>query len=408
MSIAVILLLAVAALNWLRFRDPLYPAFIQALEWLLILAIFSLVQDHFDPLHGRTLVVIVLGVVLFGLGCYVMTFAHQPVRAPNPLSRLPAPGPARVLVVATAMALPLVVYKAYVLAFGGPTELPLLNLRYAMTQDAEGSGGYGLLNYVFPLAFFSAALQVMLWRANSRQGKGMLLLAVFLACVYGVLSTGRGILVGLLITLVLIPIVLRQVRLLRAASLLLAISLLLFVALGMLMGKIGVFGTDFTENMAALGETFEIYLLASIPALDHLLQQGSPYDAGLHTFRSLFAALHAIGFDVPVLPLVQEFVEVPLPTNVYTLYQPYFLDFGVLALPLVQFVLGLFYGLVYRGATRAHPHPAPVYLYALMFWPLAGQFGSDPYFSLASQWAQYLVLCGLFMVWWSRPAPAAR
>lgn len=408
MSIAVLILLAVAVLNWLRFRDPLYPAFIQSVEWLVLTGIFWLVQSHFDALHVRTLLVIVAGVILFGLGCYVTTFAHQPVKVPNPLSRLPASGPARLLVVATTMALPLVVYRAYMLAFGGPTELPLLNLRYAMTQDAEGSGGYGLLNYVFPLAFFSAALQVMLWRAHPGQGKGMLLLAVFLACVYGVLSTGRGILVGLLITLVLIPIVLRQVRLLRAAFYLFTISLLLFVVLGMLMGKIGVFGTDFTENMAALGETFEIYLLSSIPALDQLLRQGSPLDGGLHTFRSLFAALHAIGFEVPVRPLVQEFVEVPVPTNVYTLYQPYFLDFGVLALPLVQFVLGLFHGLVYRGATRAYPHPAPVYLYALMFWPLAGQFGSDPYFSLASQWIQYLALCGLFLVWWTRPAPAGR
>lgn len=409
MSIALIFLFVAVVLNWLRYRDPLYPAFIQSVEWLAIMGVFWGVQDHFDPLHASTLVVIVLGVILFGFGCHVATFAHQPFRTSNPVSRVPALEPARFLVVVTVMALPFVVYKAYVLALNGPTELPLLNLRYAMTQDAEESGGYGMFNYVFPLAFFSAALQVMLWRMGALRGKNaMLMVAVSLACIYGVLSTGRGILVGLLMTLGMIPIVLRQVRLLQAAFYLFVISLLLFVVLGMLMGKGGDFAADFAENMANLGETFEIYLLASIPALDHLLQQGSPLDAGLNTFRTLFATLHAIGFEVPVRPLVKEFIEVPVPTNVYTLYQPYFLDFGVLALPLVQFVLGLIYGAVYRGATRPRPHPAPVYLYALLFWPLAGQFGSDPYFSLASQWVQYLVLCGIFMVWWSKSTPAVR
>lgn len=409
MSITVILLFIAAMLNWLRYRDPLYPAFIQSVEWLAIMGIFWLVQDHFDPLHATTLVVIVLGVILFGLGCYVATFAHQPFKTHNLVSRLPASGPARVLVFVTAIALPFVIYKAYVLVLNGPTDLPLLNLRHAMTQDAAESGGYGMLNYWFPLAFFSAALQVILWRTGSSRGKSALLVvAICLACVYGVLSTGRGILVGMLMTLALIPIVLRQVQLLRAASYLFAISLFLFVVLGMLMGKGGYFGADLAENMATLGEAFEIYLLASIPALDHLLLQGSPFDVGLNTFRTLFATLHAIGFEVPVRPLVQEFVEVPVPTNVYTLYQPYFLDFGLLALPLVQFLLGLVHGAAYRGATRPHPHPAPVYLYALLFWPLAGQFGSDPYFSLASQWIQYLVLCGIFLVWWSKPTPASQ
>lgn len=405
MAISVLLLSAAVLLNWLRYRDPLYPAFAQSAVWMTILWIFWLFQDDFDPLHVGTLVVIVFGVVMFGLGSLVTTYGYQPSRRVGQLSRLPSPVAARVLVMVTGAALPFILFRAYQMAMDGPTELIFLNLRYAMTQEDKNIG-YGLLTYIFPLAFFSAALQVMLWRAGKNTSRTLLAGAILLAFAYGVLSTGRGILIGVFVTLAMIPIVLRQIGIWKSAAYLFAVSLIFFVVLGWLMGKGGNFGLEAEELFLALGETFSIYLLSSISAFDHLLQQVSPLEGGLNSFRTLFALLHAMGFDVTVRPLVQDFVEVPYSTNVYTLYQPYFQDFGILSLPLMQFVFGLLHGAIYRAATDSRPHPAAVYLYALSFWPLLGQFGSDAYLSLLSQWIQYLTLCGLFMVWWAKPLQA--
>jgi len=86
---------------------------------------------------------------------------------------------------------------------------------------------------------------------------------------------------------------------------------------------------------------------------------------------------------------VQPWVDVPMPTNVYTVYQPYIKDFGLVGGSLVLFVLGFLHALLYRRATVRNPHTTYVFLFALSLFPLVMQAFQDMYFSLLSLWIQY-------------------
>lgn len=409
MAITLLILAFVSILNWWRYRDVFYPAFAQSAVWLVLLVLLWVFRADFDPVHGATLAVVASGVVAFSLGCLVFTFGHRPCFRPAPAFRVPASGAALALLAVTGLSLPVVLFMAYQMATSGPTDLPFLNLRFAVAKVEEEAPGsvYGLFIYVFQLAYFSAALQVMLW-VNGRQTRRVwVLAAILIALAYGVLSTGRSILIGMMMTLIMIPMVQRSLSVRKTLGGFVLLSGGLFIGLGWLMGKGGHLGLDASELLEILGDTFRIYLLSSVPALDHALQQASPLEMGENSFRSVFALLHAIGFDVGVRPLVQDFIDVPYSTNIYTLYLPYYKDFGWMALPLVQFVFGVAYGALYRAVSGDRTNLAAVFLFAYAFWPLLGQFGGDPYFSLLSQWVQVLALCLVFLVWLTRPVRSA-
>lgn len=404
MLILIMLLWLMAGLGWLRFRDPLYPAVVQAVEWAVLFTLLWLLRDDFTPLHDLTLWVAGAGVVAFGMGAYVATFGHQPFRQANQVSHVPAGFPAGLLTLLVLAALLPVISRAVTMAAEGPfEEVPLANLRYALTME-EAGGGYGGWAYIFTLAYFAAALQLLSAFAVGSTRFGRLAWpAIVAAFFYGLLSSGRGTLLWLIVTLVMVPVVLRRVKVVGATLVFVLVALLIFASLGLMTGRGGQMGMDFQENVRSMALSLEVYLLSSLPALDQMLILGSPHEGGLNSLRGLFGALSGIGFEVPVRPLVQEYVEVPYLTNVYTLYQPYFLDFGVLALPCIQFVLGYGHGWLYRKATRPSPHPAHVFFFAVTFFPLLGQFWGDHYLSMISLWGQYLLWSALFLHAWARP-----
>lgn len=408
MLILVATLWLLAWINWLRYRDPLYPAFVHAVVWALALSFLALLREDFLPVGSMTLTIIGAGAAAFSAGVFVATHRHLPFRHKNTCQTAPGKLPAMLLLGLVLLVLPLMLYKAYTLASDGPFDLPLANLRHALSDGKEETGGYGPIFYFIIIAFFAAAVQVIRFLGpHPGNTRATLWLAILVAISYGILSSGRGVLLWAVFTLAMIPVVLRRISAGRAAFWLGVTGLAIFVLPGMMMGKGGNFATDVSENIDTMARSMELYLLASIPALDQVVTQGSPLDLGLNTFRAPIKLLHLMGFDLPVRPLIQDFVEVPMPTNIYTVYHPYFLDFGVMVLPSVQFILGFLHGTAYRGATTARPSPGFVYLYALSIFPLIFQFTSDNYFSASAVWAQYFLLTYLFMHRWTTPVKEA-
>ncbi len=69
---------------------------------------------------------------------------------------------------------------------------------------------------------------------------------------------------------------------------------------------------------------------------------------GSHTFQTIYLFLQRFGYDVEVNTKLQEFVNVPISTNVYTVFQPFYQDFGYPGIPLFALVYGLLSGWAYR------------------------------------------------------------
>src|SRR5438128_12375967 len=105
-------------------------------------------------------------------------------------------------------------------------------------------------------------------------------------------------------------------------------------------------------------------------------------------FRTIFAVFNKIGFEIEVPPLIKEYQYTPFASNVYTVYQPYFDDFSVFGILLIQFFLGLFHGFLYKKIESRKP--IYIILYSISLYPLFMQFFQDQYFNLLSTWIQYI------------------
>jgi oligosaccharide repeat unit polymerase len=74
--------------------------------------------------------------------------------------------------------------------------------------------------------------------------------------------------------------------------------------------------------------------------------------------------------------------------NVYTVFSPYYRDFGVVGVGLFLGVLGALHGWIFRQLKTGMP--IIIVANALLFYALIMQFFQDQYFSLMSQWIQLL------------------
>lgn len=386
----------IVLLNRFRFGDFLYPGFLQSLIWAIIVSLFSILQDDFIPISYTTWVVIGLGVVFFSMGAFTSTYGHSPFVSQNDARILPARFPTLFLIMLTAAFVPLLVQKAYMFFMNGPFENGFANLRYAVTANRQETGGYGFFKYLTPIAFFATGQQILrVLHLSSKREKSLTFISIVSAMIYGLISTGRTTIILYLLIVIGIPLVLRRISYKHAVYILLILGIFLFISIGILMGKFGTFTDNLSYNFSLMYKTVETYLLAGIPALN--LQLQTHPDCGVsHILRTIYAILHPMGFSVKSLPLIQNFVFTPFPTNVYTVYQPYFLDLGLLALPIFQFGFGFIHGFLYRKATVYRPASSYVFLFAISMFPLALQFFEDLYFSLMSLWVQFLILTILF------------
>jgi oligosaccharide repeat unit polymerase len=282
-------------------------------------------------------------------------------------------------------------YKSYNLGKDGPFDDFFTNLRFSLTKD-DNPESYGILSYAIVLSFISTGLHLFLILQNASKLRFFITLLVSLT--YTVFFTGRTMFFLLFIMLIGILLATRRVSCTKGISYLVFIGTIVFSAVGILLGKGLSFQASIVENLTNLWDVFIIYLLGSLPAFDIYIQSKESFDYGRNMFRTLFAFFNKIGFETRVPLLIKEYQYIPFPTNVYTIYQPYFDDFSIIGAVSIQFFLGLLHGFFYRKIDKGKP--IYIMLYAIFLYPLLMQFLQDQYFNLLSTWIQYFILLYIY------------
>lgn len=385
----------IIALNYLRYRDVLYPAVIQSAVWTGILALYMLHRHILLPLSTELYTILIGGVLLFSAGTYLATRSHEPSTAPiRDLDFAAKDWYVRLLVWLPIVGVIPFVLTAYQLGTEGPFDSLYRNMRAAVvgTEESPGGGVWGIWAYLIPVSFVSVAVQVLLERYKTHRAAFWTSIAI--ALVYSLFSTGRTFVLLLIIMTSGLLMITRRVSAVKTIGLVLGGGVAVFLLLGVLVGKGGSVAYGIDVDLGSLWDVFVVYSLGSIPAFDTFIQMDLDWTWGQRVFRTVYAFFAALGFDVEVQPLVQEYAMVPFPTNVYTVYQPYYGDFSVVGLMLAPLGLGYLHGVLYRRANEGHLFS--IVLYALMLYPLIFQFFQDQYLSLLSFWVQFLVLIFFF------------
>jgi oligosaccharide repeat unit polymerase len=381
------LCVAVVLLHY-RAKHLMAPASINAVIWLAVSVTYQTQGNSLDVLRWDAVAVVLLGVAAFCFGAFCSERTHftlpQPYRSGD-ASRFFLPALLGVLAVGLAgnlsRALEYVHFVDGMNLFGGQNSW-YGSLRNTLIADYRGS--FGIWSYFLPLAYATVAY-LLCDREKSVRYYAIVALLITFGFVF--LATGRTFILLFVIVLFVVAAARGWVNTTRSVVLFVPLFMIIFWVSPIIAGRVSGGGLNY----------FMMYFVAPLANFDwgmHGIFACCTY--GEMTFRTFFAVLAKVGFNVQVIELIQPWAETKLSGNVYTVFMPYYRDFGVLGVAVFLFFFGALHTWISRQAS--FKNPLAVFLNAILYYALVMQFFQDQYFSLLSQWVQ-MIFWMCFLLW---------
>lgn len=247
---------------------------------------------------------------------------------------------------------PLYLKKIYevVLMFG--TEDIMKNVRdYAVHGDAQA----GLLDYVNNI---NVALLIVSLCAYPNVKKWQVAWTC-LGCILNSLAImEKG---GILLVFFALMYIMLERQYVKMHTVVLLSLLMLGIFFGFNLMRSGA---DFGEsNDDSIFDFIAMYVLSPPVAYSEISPEAKPM-FGSHSLIVLLYYLNKFGLgNYEFFYGVQEFVFLPIPTNVYTIFQPFFLDFGQQGIAFFALIYGILTGWIYRYKMNGTDMAKCAYLY---------------------------------------------
>lgn len=279
---------------------------------------------------------------------------------------------------------PYALYRAVQFASQSSNDLMFAIREQAVDSDTGFS--LGPVAYIVNLIF-----ALLITSADEREhfNKWILAFCMFLNILFFFLTLSKTfLLTGILSTLYLMYVHQR-------------IKLRTIVIWGLVLGIGGLLFTQVrasADSDSGMAYTFQeilvMYTLSPIVAFCLENPCSSPI-WGYETFRPVYHILEGLGLShVPTFDGKLMFVSVPIPTNVYTMMEPFFNDFGYEGLAAFAAIEAVFVGWVYKKGSTGHTIARGVYAYMVAL--LAMQYFNDNIILGASNILQFY-LCLLLL-----------
>jgi oligosaccharide repeat unit polymerase len=401
--IVLFILLAVIVIDNMIEKSILYPPFIFNTIWFLVILIYVIFKI-FDPgemniLHSNTLIFIVLTNIIFSFGgIYVM---YNLKKKPEEISFRPTKIPgiiSDIIFIVTIISLILLVFKARELASEIEAKNFFIALRYQLTNKRLD---YGILDYFLSFGLFASLYRLYTFSDFSElkiKEKFELIISVLLSFAFLVLSTGRTYFFFYFITVLMTIYLKGKIRRKYLWSFFLA-AFITFIIVGIVLNKGGNLEYSFAENFKSSLNHIVAYIEGPVLALDRFTNSGFTHTYGENTFRLFIALLYKLNIThTPPIDIVNEWIFVPYPTNVFTVFYQYIMDFGMIGCSVIFFLFGLIHTWMFYRSKKSGNHFKMLTAYS--YYPLFMVFFQDQYFSLSSFWIQ-LWLYSLIILYFS-------
>lgn len=384
LDVTLIFFFLLVILNYGAHRSVLYPPFIFCSMWLLDLIVLHSGLIEVDPVHSNTLAIVAAGAASFSAGgllaglvprrlLRIHLFPPQPKRTPHFLRNL--------LMVILLCGLPVLFYQTWRLGQLGSGDANILaQTRAAMVKAAENGE---LPDQPFVLNYFTPiAISISLLLATEKKDRQFWIVTVvaFIGCILG---TGRGGFLLLISGLSTIRLLQTKQDSLRSAMRLLRWPIILFLTL-----YIGLIFTNkntegITGGVTGIATYFVLsYIVGPLAGFDVVVQHPANFAmTSSHTFQFplyLGSTLHLINYTRP--PLIDSFVFVPFPTNVYTIYKFYFVELGTLGTIVLLLLFGFVHSLFYLKAKQGGR--LSMYLFAPSILSVLSVISGDSYYDI--------------------------
>lgn len=262
------------------------------------------------------------------------------------------------------------------------------SLRTGMSDDNSLSSSLSLVVQEMILIFCLVALGIYLCNPI-RKNRNCFLLSCPPA-FFVLLLSARGIWFMMLIAVVFIIIIIRRPKNKTILlSGLVGVGLVLAIFIFSSYDKFSNAWTYWSEE-EKMDFFISSYFLSPPINFINWLTSGYKLQGGKYLFRFFCALLNTIGFEIEVVPTIQEFVVFNgYQSNVFTALYWYAIDFGKSFIFIVEACLGFFYGALYKRIRNTkYPSLFAIVLFAIFAYPIINHFFDDVIFSRLSAWIQ--------------------
>jgi len=376
-------------------RNVLYPPFLFCMIWVSVLSLYFLLYlvpiIHMSTLHVYTLFVVLAASVVFSLGGMVIRRRYyvSPAVVLNDKKSIYK----KILFFCCLGLLPFFFLEIRRLSALGGIDGFLASARVGLVEElTNGRSAFGgTLTTIAPLLAIFLAFIFVIEVRDWREERVWIAVSVFIAIVFCVLTTGRAGFLKLLVGLAGIYLLKTGRFSAKDAWKLLRWPLLIFVLIFTTLVPLtkNISNTDetLTEAIAQFSVGYAVLPLAGFDyVVDHIEEY--KYTPNF-TLRELTAiAGHLPGVSSTPQEEPNDFLLVPLFTNVYTAISRYYIDFGLSGTLMAMFVFGLGQTWLFWRAVRGDPFY--VFLFAITLYPL-GMIAFDDTYTLFSHYFAELV-----------------
>jgi oligosaccharide repeat unit polymerase len=376
-------LLLLTFLNYKIARSVLYPPFIFSAIWVLPITIYAAGFIPTDSIRPATFYLICLGDLFFSLGGaaamlipqFIVSIRFRKWRFSQHTYWVKF----LFLVFGIFNCLLLLKHTISLSAFGiGPTFLSraraagvelAMEMNQGNAKDSISYFGFIPSWSIFTTALFQIERKDFYFYTSAA--------VTFISCI---LTTGRTSLFLMFTSIAAIGL-LRSNRITLTSSwriLRWPTGLLLFLfCLLIFTNKQGLEESDSVIHIVSF--SILSYIVGPTVALDKVLY--NPSDFALttnHTFKFFYkVASLFLKTNYTPPPLIDQFVYVPFPTNVYTVYKFYFLDFGFIGCICLIAIIGFIHTVLYRRALAINAFA--IFCFSLSMYSILMVFFDDAY-----------------------------
>lgn len=359
-------------------RNMFHPAVLVATEWLIILGLYIFTDHGLFELSTKTYLIVFLWVAFFTF--FACFFSHFNFAANR--------------FIKTSTSNKSFIRKLYV---------PLLCSNIGLILSIVTTYGvnfsairYGLLGHIpinikllFYVNTFCYAYFAVILFSNIVSKKKIIVFA-FSIIVCSLFKTNKTVFFSFFL-LILFCLAEKQKLTLKVFAWLSGLTILLMAIIVIMRGDVKTY-SDFTVI-----KYLSIYILSPLTAFDQVVK-GNVSVPTHHTGGYLFSFFYKI-FSVFTGEKVVGFgpwVNVPLPTNVFTVFAPSYIDFGVSGIVFMACIQGITWGVIFSFVKKEYLMYKVLYA-VLLYYP-GMQFFSDYFTNSFSVFIQYCFFSFIIVV----------
>ena len=329
------------------------PWFLTIAIWVLILGLYYLLDTDLYPITKQFYISFLLWLPIFCLcafGTYMLSSGQS-----NGMTKGGIDFNKSLYIFFFCISLiitPLYVYRVIQIVTMFGTEDLMTNVR-TLALFGEGQG---ILNY--SAVINQALFVVALWAHPKIPTWQVIVLGI--ACLMNALAImEKGMMFFVFVSSMF---VLFEKKVIRIRTILTFSILILILFYIFNLGRAGE-DSDYQKE-ETLFDFFTMYALSPPVAFCQLSPEVIP-QFGTNTFETVYLFLKRFGADVVVKDKLQEFVFVPVSTNVYTIFQPFYIDFGYWGVAFFAAIYGCVCGFLYRLFRNGNGVGTCLYTYAV-------------------------------------------